>query len=312
MADEGSVEMGEKVILHYFAQHVLESLTPGRTVLEEMQAWSPSRTVGQLRSLLGIFQFSGEDVFKRVEVLSGGEKNRLALARLTLDPGNFLVLDEPTNHLDLPTREALEEALAAFGGTLLFVSHDRYFINRVATRVAAFKEGRLVLHQGGYDDYVAAGRAAENSSRILRAPGSGRGGGAPREGKEKRPAEAGSRDEANPSSSPPENRRGSAPASAAHPVREQRRLEAEARNRRGRELRITRERIAKIEARILPHETRLKEIDAALAAGGTYKEPGLARALGEEKKNLEIELAHLYDEWEEATSDLQREESAPP
>ena len=93
--------------------------------------------------------------------------------------------------------------------------------------------------------------------------------------------------------------------------REQRRLEAEARNRRGRELRISRDRIAKIEARILPHETRLKEIDAALSDGATYREPGLARALGEEKKNLEIELAHLYDEWDEATSDLQREEAGP-
>ena len=161
MADGGSLEMGEKVVLHYFAQHVLESLTPGRTVLEEMQAWAPSKTVGQLRSLLGIFQFSGDEVFKRVEVLSGGEKNRLALARLTLAPGNFLLLDEPTNHLDLPTREALEDALAGFGGTLLFVSHDRYFINKVATRVAAFRDGRLVLYRGGYDDYIAAARAEE-------------------------------------------------------------------------------------------------------------------------------------------------------
>src|SRR6266705_5813952 len=159
-AEGGSVEIGDKVVLHYFAQHVLETLTPGRTVLDEMQAWAPGKSPGQLRSLLGIFQFSGDDVFKKVEVLSGGEKNRLALARLTLDPGNFLLLDEPTNHLDLPTREALEDALAGFGGTLLFVSHDRYFINKVATRVAAFEDGRLALYDGGYDDYVAAVRAA--------------------------------------------------------------------------------------------------------------------------------------------------------
>src|SRR5207245_3932979 len=142
-ADAGAVEIGDKVILHYFAQHVLETLTPGRTVLEEMQAWSPGKGPGQLRSLLGIFQFSGDDVFKKVEVLSGGEKNRLALARLTLAPAHFLLLDEPTNHLDLPTREALEDALAGYAGTLLFVSHDRYFINKVATRGAAFREGRL-------------------------------------------------------------------------------------------------------------------------------------------------------------------------
>ena len=156
-ADGGTVELGEKVVLHYFAQHVLETLTPGRTVLEEMQAWAPALGTQKLRSLLGIFQFSGEDVFKRVEVLSGGEKNRLALARLTLDPGNFLLLDEPTNHLDLPTREALEEALAGYGGTLLFVSHDRYFINKVATRVVAFAQGLLSSYSGGYDDFLAAG-----------------------------------------------------------------------------------------------------------------------------------------------------------
>ncbi|HXU11786.1 MAG TPA: ABC-F family ATP-binding cassette domain-containing protein, partial [Candidatus Binatia bacterium] len=177
-SEAGRVEIGEKVVLHYFAQHVLETLTRGRTVLEEMQAWAPSKAPGQLRSLLGIFQFSGDEVFKRVEVLSGGEKNRLALARLTLDPGNFLLLDEPTNHLDLPTREALEDALAGFGGTLLFVSHDRYFINRVATRVAAFDDGRLRLHDGGYDDYMAALRAGASG----KAPGGAAGVAAPARG----------------------------------------------------------------------------------------------------------------------------------
>src|SRR5207245_577010 len=147
-AEAGVLELGDKVVLHYFAQHVLETLSPGRTVLEEMQAWSPGKAPGQLRSLLGIFQFSGDEVFKRVEVLSGGEKNRLALARLTLDPGNFLLLDEPTNHLDLPTSEALEDALAGFAGTLLFVSPDRHFLHKVATGVAPFADGRLLsLHR---------------------------------------------------------------------------------------------------------------------------------------------------------------------
>ena len=272
LPEDGSVEIGDKVVLHYFAQHVLETLTRGRTVLEEMQAWSPSRAPGQLRSLLGIFQFSGDEVFKKVEVLSGGEKNRLALARLTLDPGNFLLLDEPTNHLDLPTREALEDALAGFGGSLLFVSHDRYFINRVATRVAAFDDGRLVLYDGGYDDYLAALRTGVTG----------------------RPARASA---------------GNASPSRPGGSREQRRSDAEARNLRNRELRSFRERIATLEAAILPHETRLKEIDAAMSSPDVYKEPGLARRLGEEKKALEIELAHLYDDWDEATTDLQEAES---
>jgi len=288
-ASAGRVELGEKVVLHYFAQHVLETLTPGRTVLEEMQVWAPSKTGNQLRSLLGIFQFSGEEVFKKVEILSGGEKNRLALARLTLDPGNFLLLDEPTNHLDLPTREALEEALAGFGGTLLFVSHDRYFINRVATSVAAFQGDRLVLYRGGYDDYLAAARAKSAPPKATVSPrSSGVGALSAKAGADPRACQSG--------------------AGPARPGREQRRVEAEARNRRGHELRLRRERIAAVETVILPLETRLKEVAVALSSSETYRETGLARALGEEKKKIEIELAHLYDAWDEATSDLHREE----
>ncbi len=310
LADGGTVEMGEKVVLHYFAQHVLESLTPGSTVLEEMQAWAPSRSAGQLRSLLGIFQFSGDEVFKRVEVLSGGEKNRLALARLTLDPGNFLLLDEPTNHLDLPTREALEDALAGFGGTLLFVSHDRYFINKVATRVAAFQDGRLIHTRGGYDDYLAAARG---EAGLPREAGALKGAGGATGGRESRSGPPGAKksDPAKAAASASPGVVPAPPRAAGGAGREQRRLEAEARNRRSRELRIARDRIAGIEAKILPHETRLKEIEALLASSDTYREQGLARSLGEEKKHLEIELAHLYIEWDEATADLQREEGSP-
>jgi len=296
----GALQIGEKVVLHYFAQHVLETLTRGRTVLDEMQAWAPSKGAGQLRSLLGIFQFSGEDVFKKVEVLSGGEKNRLALARLTLDPGNFLLLDEPTNHLDLPTREALEQALAGFGGTLLFVSHDRYFINRVATRVAAFKDGRLRLFDGGYDDYMAAAargaRRAAGGTRGAAAAASPARGGGPRlqaAAAPHTPAQT-----AAPAAAPP--RQGG---------RDRRRTAADDRQRRDRDLRGHRDRIAKLEARILPLETRLKAIEAEMAAPETWHDPSLSRRLGEERKAIEIELAHLYDDWDEATAELQREET---
>jgi ATP-binding cassette subfamily F protein 3 len=317
-ADGGAIELGDRVVLHYFAQHVLETLTPGRTILEEMRAWAPGKADGPLRSLLGIFQFSGDDVFKRVEVLSGGEKNRLALARLTLDPGNFLLLDEPTNHLDLPTREALEDALAGYGGTLLFVSHDRYFINKVATRVAAFHDGRLAVHAGGYDDYLAAERGAAPTGAAARAaagrPAARPGGGAP--GARERGGASAATNGRTGSGSPEEAARATGPRpgrdlqpAATAGGREQRRLEAEARNRRNRELRVFRDRIAALEARILPLETRVKEIEAAMSSADTYHEPGLARRLGEEKKSLEIELAHLYDDWDEATSDLQREEA---
>jgi ATP-binding cassette subfamily F protein 3 len=306
-ADAGNVEVGDKVVTHYFAQHVLETLQPGRTVLDELQAWAPGRSDGQLRSLLGIFQFSGDDVFKKVEVLSGGEKNRLALARLCLDPGNFLLLDEPTNHLDLPTREALENALAAYGGTLLFVSHDRYFINRVATRVAAFTEGRLAVYDGGYDDYLAAVRGAPPTARsaaVARGGASPARGGSPAERRAAPAArtEPGARAAAQ---VPRSTRDGAADR------RGQRRAEAESRNRRNRELRSFRDRVKQIETAIEPLEARLKEIDATMASPGTWHEPGLAKRLGEEKKSIEIELAHLYDDWDHATSALQEEEARP-
>jgi ATP-binding cassette subfamily F protein 3 len=305
-ADAGAVEIGDKVVLHYFAQHVLESLTPGRTVLDEMQAWAPGKPAGALRSLLGIFQFSGDDVFKKVEVLSGGEKNRLALARLTLDPGNFLLLDEPTNHLDLPTREALEDALAGFGGTLLFVSHDRYFINRVATRVAAFRDGRLDLTDGGYDDYLAAARGAAVGARAA----AGREASGSADGR----ARQGPRPVPSPPTGEPEGKEPGGPAARGGAGRggagrEQRRAAAEARNVRNRALRVHREKVAAIEARIEPLETRLKEIDAALSSPEAWDDRGRGRGLGEEKKSLEIELAHLYDDWDRATSDLQEEEA---
>src|SRR5262245_15579328 len=311
-ADSGRIEIGEKVVTHYFAQHVLETLQAGRTVVEELQAWAPGRTEGQLRSLLGIFQFSGDEVFKKVEVLSGGEKNRLALARLCLDPGNFLLLDEPTNHLDLPTREALEDALAGYGGTLLFVSHDRYFINKVATKVAAFQDGRLALYDGGYDDYLAAARGAAPTARaaaVARAAG----------GAKSRHGHATAAKGASGSASAG---RGAGVDQAATVIgrpaggsieaaerRAQKRADAEARNRRNRELRVYRDRVRQIESSIEPLEARLKAIEAAMADPETWHDGSRARALGEERKAIEIELAHLYDDWDHATTELQSEEA---
>ena len=168
------------------------------------------------------------------------------------------------------------------------MSHDRYFINKVATRVAAFRDGRLALFDGGYDDYVAAGR-----------PGPAARGASPRREKALGATAGGGRPGGGVPSPPPDG----------ESARRRKRAEAEARNRRGRESRVFRERIAAVEAKILPMETRLKEIEAALAASETYKEPGRARHLGEEKKSIEIELAHLYDAWDEAIADLQREEA---
>src|SRR5215204_453874 len=133
--DSGQVEIGGSVRMGYFAQQALDVLDPDLTVWEQMEKEFPQESVGALRNLLGAFQFSGDDVDKRIRALSGGEKTRLVMARMLLNPPNFLVLDEPTNHLDLATKEMLVQALEHYDGTMLFVSHDRAFLRALSNRV---------------------------------------------------------------------------------------------------------------------------------------------------------------------------------
>src|SRR4029450_13499715 len=152
--DRGERTLGTHVAVHYYAQHQLEALTPSLTVLEELERAAPELSQTRLRTILGTFLFSGDTVEKRIAVLSGGEKARVALAKMLVRPAALLCLDEPTNHLDLASREVLEGALAAFAGTIVFISHDRYFINRIATEIVEIGRGALVTYRGSYDDYL--------------------------------------------------------------------------------------------------------------------------------------------------------------
>ena len=155
--DGGTVRLGASLKMGYFAQQSLDLLDPELTVWEQIQKDFPLESIGALRSLLGAFQFSGDDVDKRIRSLSGGEKSRLVLARMLLDPPNFLVLDEPTNHLDLATKEMLVDALKDFGGTMLFVSHDRTFLRGLSTRVLELSSDdhpHPVTYGGSYVEYV--------------------------------------------------------------------------------------------------------------------------------------------------------------
>ncbi|HEX9822079.1 MAG TPA: ABC-F family ATP-binding cassette domain-containing protein, partial [Methylomirabilota bacterium] len=154
--ERGERTLGAHVAVHYYAQHQLDALDPSRTVLEELEAVAPEATHTRLRTILGAFLFSGDSVDKKVAVLSGGEKARLALARMLVRPAALLCMDEPTNHLDLASREVLESALAGFPGTIVFISHDRYFINRIATVVVEVARGTLTRYPGSYDDYLDA------------------------------------------------------------------------------------------------------------------------------------------------------------
>jgi ATP-binding cassette, subfamily F, member 3 len=150
----GELRLGHNVEADYFAQDQYKALDASRRVLDDIGDASPRSTQVELRSLLGCFLFSDDDVFKPIGVLSGGERNRYALARMLLQPSNFLLLDEPTNHLDLGAKDVLLSALAEFSGTLVFVSHDRYFIDKLATRVFEIGNGAVNIFPGNYEDYL--------------------------------------------------------------------------------------------------------------------------------------------------------------
>ncbi len=263
--DAGTLELGHNVQPASFAQHHLEALDPAATALEEMERVAEPEVRPRLRSLLGRFLFRGEEVGKKVAVLSGGEKARLALARMLVRPVNLLLLDEPTNHLDLESREVLEEALDEYEGTLVVVSHDRYFMERVATVIAEVGGGRLDLFPGSYSDYVERRRRDE--------PGLGA-------------AEVG----------------GSEAATPRALARDLRRLEVEERNRRYRERRALEERLGVVEEGIESLEARLREIAALQTDPSLYRDAGRAKEIGREKVETEARLRQLYARWETLAS----------
>jgi len=157
--DAGRIRLGASLNLGYFAQQSLDLFDPDLTLIEQLQKDFPQDGLGSLRSLAGAFQFSGDDVDKRIRALSGGEKSRLAIARMLYSPPNFLVLDEPTNHLDLATKEMLVEALKDFEGTMIFVSHDRMFLRGLSSRVLELggesgTDPNPIVYPGSYSEYV--------------------------------------------------------------------------------------------------------------------------------------------------------------
>ncbi len=164
----GEYKLGHDVQVDYFAQDQYKELDPEARILDDLGELSTSSTQTHLRSLLGCFLFSGDDVFKRIGVLSGGERNRYALLKMLLHPANFLLLDEPTNHLDLRAKDVLLEALMKYTGTVVFVSHDRYFIDNLATRVFEIGDGKVEIYPGNYEDYLwrKQGGAAKQTATI--------------------------------------------------------------------------------------------------------------------------------------------------
>ncbi len=238
--DQGVLEWGHAVSTSYFAQHQMELLDPSRTVWEEIFFLAKDESQSFLRGLLGAFLFSGGEVDKKVSVLSGGEKSRLVLAKMLMRPANFILLDEPTNHLDMAAREILEKALREFKGTLCFITHDRHLIDAVANKVMEVVGGRLTIYPGNYEDYLYKKRLQKN--------------------------EAEERMEASTPSEKPE-----AKESLARKDKEQKRLEAEARNRRYRETQELRQRIKIIELQLNSTTLELQTLTVKLADPEVYR-----------------------------------------
>jgi ATP-binding cassette subfamily F protein 3 len=278
--DSGERTLGHNVQIAYFAQHQLEALDEGLTVLQELEKDALSEDVPRLRGHLGAFLFSGEDVDKKISVLSGGEKSRVALAKLLLRPANLLVLDEPTNHLDIVSCEVLESALQSYEGTLIFVSHDRAFINALASLVVEVRYGVLREFIGNYDDYLHRLQQLEARTSEAAVP-------APE------PAEP----EAAPKAveTPPAKAR-----SAPRPSKAERQAERERRRTRDRLAR----KIEKLEQQIAREEKALEELGFRLGDPSVYSDHAQAREIQEQQAERKAIIAGLYEEWERLNGEL--------
>jgi ATP-binding cassette, subfamily F, member 3 len=277
---QGTRTLGHNVKAGYYSQYRVDMLNPERTVLEEALD-TPQRITEQfVRTLLGCFLFRGDDVFKKVDVLSGGEKSRLALVKLLLDPPNLLLMDEPTTHLDMSSIDALAYALDQFEGTLIFISHDVYFIRALANHVIHVNAGRLTHYPGGYQYYLDKTNATSEREALTA--------GATSPGGRLRKLSSGPDSEAE--------------ASSGQNRKDQRRLEAEERQARSRQRKAQQNRVHTLEKRIQELELKQTELVAALEKQETYDTPGLAAGINRELVGIQDELTRLNPEWErEAT-----------
>ena len=293
--DSGERREGHQVVMQYFAQDEATRLDPAKTVYETMQADSPIGMVPMIRNILGGFLFAGDDIYKKAGVLSGGERTRLAVARMLLRPANTLLLDEPTNHLDLDSKDVLLEALEDFGGTLIFVSHDRYFVDRLATKIVAVGGGGIEVYPGTYEQFLwsRTQRASAASSRTGTKPPA-----KPAPGNQTtRPARR-SLGAGGPDDKAAGSKDAAAPPVAARPSYEdKKRAETELRRQR-RQADDRSRRIADLEGRIARAEQAIKTIESEMAQPGFYSDRTSAEATVARHKALMWEVGDLMNQWE--------------
>jgi len=319
--DAGTRVEGHQVVMSYFAQDQAAILDPARTVYEEMSASSPMTMVPMIRNILGGFLFSGDDVSKKCGVLSGGERNRLALARMLLTPSNLLLLDEPTNHLDLDSKEVLLDALADYGGTLIFVSHDRYFVDRLANKVIEVGGGEAPLYPGGYEDFLhwkklreageaAALPAATKKASEDRSQAEATKPAAASKARSAIPAPAKVAGDARPKPAKTNGRPAEAPGAAYDPLAPRLRPAGAKPDRQARdkELKRMKARLSDLEKRIAEKEKAVKDLEAQMASPGFYEDRPRAEQAANDHKALMWEVGDLMNQWEA----LQTEVEAQP
>jgi ATP-binding cassette subfamily F protein 3 len=280
----GERDLGLRVKVGYFSQYRTEMLQPQRTVLEEASDTPARVTELYIRSLLGCFLFRDDDVFKKVSVLSGGEKTRLALVKLLLDPPNLLLMDEPTTHLDIPSIDALVAALSEFIGTLVFISHDVYFIRSIATKVLHINAGVLTPYAGDYDYYLEKTKAS--SARVaLTSASTGPG------LSNSRPDTGGRRGEARPMETASQKERRQQAADARKALASQRKH------------------VTQLEGQVTALERKQNDLANELESPTTYATPGRALTLNQQLRSLAHDLDKATSEWEAAATRLARMES---